>query len=249
MRLSPLFLICLLLIVSACSSRQAPAPVPPPIVSAPSAPQSPDQPRKRPPATSRPYTVLGQTYHPLLDGRGFREEGTASWYGPDFDGKPTASGEMYNMHALTAAHRILPMHTQVRVTNLENGRTVVLRVNDRGPFVNNRIIDLSFAGASQLDMVGPGTARVRVESLQTWGDDIPGIFYVQTGSYSLEQNALRSLSALRSAGYGQSRTVPVVINGVRFWRVQAGAFQGYNSATQTRQRLAQAFPDCFIVAD
>ena len=92
---------------------------------------------------SRPYTVRGKTYYPLKSATGFVEEGTASWYGPGFHGKTTANGETYNQYAMTAAHKILPLGTQVRVTHLGNGRSVVVRVNDRGPFLRGRVIDLS----------------------------------------------------------------------------------------------------------
>ena len=92
-------------------------------------------------------------------------EGIASWYGPDFHGRRTANGEIYNMYGMTAAHKTLPFDTMLRVTNLENGRSVVVRVNDRGPYAKGRIIDLSKSAAEKLQMIGPGTARVRLEVL------------------------------------------------------------------------------------
>jgi rare lipoprotein A len=100
---------------------------------------------------------------PPADGEELRLEGVASYYADEFDGRPTSNGETYDMHALTAAHRTLPFNTRVRVTNLSNGRSVVVRINDRGPFVSDRIIDLSYRAAEELSMVGPGTARVRIE--------------------------------------------------------------------------------------
>lgn len=112
----------------------------------------------------KPYKVGGKWYYPKED-YNYREEGIASWYGRDFHGKATANGERYDMHALTAAHRTLPMPSFVRVTNLENGRSLVLRVNDRGPFVHNRIIDVSYRAAQLLGFDKQGTARVRVEIL------------------------------------------------------------------------------------
>ncbi|RMH16713.1 MAG: septal ring lytic transglycosylase RlpA family protein [Gemmatimonadetes bacterium] len=113
------------------------------------------------------YEVFGKTYHTLRDARGFVQEGMASWYGQEFHGRRTSSGEPYDMFAMTAAHRELPLPTYVRVTNLENGRSVVVRVNDRGPFhdTESRIIDLSYAAAYKLRIIGPGTARVRVEAI------------------------------------------------------------------------------------
>ncbi|MBF0370957.1 MAG: septal ring lytic transglycosylase RlpA family protein [Magnetococcales bacterium] len=115
--------------------------------------------------TSRPYKVFGVTYYPMKNANGYVEEGTASWYGKKFHGRPTAIGETYDMYGMTAAHTILPLPSRVRVTNLANGRSVELRVNDRGPFVKNRLIDLSLTAARQLGFAKQGTARVRVEAL------------------------------------------------------------------------------------
>lgn len=111
-----------------------------------------------------PYQIDGVWYTPKED-YSYREEGMASWYGPDFHGKRTANGELYDMHALTAAHRTLPMPCLVRVTNLENHRSAILRVNDRGPFARERILDVSKRAADALGFIGQGTARVRVEIL------------------------------------------------------------------------------------
>jgi rare lipoprotein A len=114
----------------------------------------------------KPYTVRGKTYYPLQSARGFVEEGTASWYGPGFHGKRTANGETFDMRAMTAAHKILPLGTMVRVTNKNNGRSLVLRINDRGPFVHDRVIDLSRGAAEKLDVVAKGTAPVRIVALK-----------------------------------------------------------------------------------
>jgi rare lipoprotein A len=111
------------------------------------------------------YVVFGQRYEVLDSSRGYVREGIASWYGEPFHGRRTSNGEVYDMHALTAAHKSLPLPTYVLVTNLENGRQVVLRVNDRGPFHGGRIIDVSFSAAQKLGMIGPGTARVEVRAL------------------------------------------------------------------------------------
>ncbi len=110
----------------------------------------------------KPYQIAGTWYYPKED-YGYREEGMASWYGPGFHGKMTANGEPYDQNAMTAAHRTLPLPSMVRVTNLDNGRSLVLRINDRGPFAKNRIIDISRRGAQLLGFVDQGTARVRVE--------------------------------------------------------------------------------------
>lgn len=111
------------------------------------------------------YRVDGIRYEPMISSLGYSEQGVASWYGKDFHGKATANGECYNMYAFTAAHKTLPLPTVVRVTNLENHRSIVVKVNDRGPFVSGRLIDLSYAAAESLGMVGNGTAPVLVESI------------------------------------------------------------------------------------
>jgi len=111
------------------------------------------------------YEVFGKRYWVMRASAGYRERGLASWYGPKFHGKRTSSGVPYDMHAATAAHKTLPIPTYVRVTRLDNGRSMIVKVNDRGPFVAGRIIDLSYAAAARLDLIGPGTAMVEVEAL------------------------------------------------------------------------------------
>lgn len=122
------------------------------------------------PFKANPYTVLGKTYYPIGDGRNYKATGTASWYGTKFHGQPTANGEKYDLYGMSAAHKTLPLPSYVRVTNVDNGKTVVLRVNDRGPFYSDRIIDLSFAAAKKLGYAESGTARVKVEGIdpQQW---------------------------------------------------------------------------------
>lgn len=111
------------------------------------------------------YEVLGRTYRTLDTSEGFSEEGNASWYGEEFHGRATSSGEPYDMYAMSAAHRTLPLPTYLEVTNLDNGRTVVVRVNDRGPFHRDRILDVSYAAAVRLGLVDTGTARVRIRAV------------------------------------------------------------------------------------
>lgn len=113
-----------------------------------------------------PYSVLGKTYYPRPTARGYQEVGTASWYGTKFHGQATANGEIYDLYGMTAAHKTLPLPSYVKVTNLDNGRSVILRVNDRGPFYSNRVIDLSFAAAKKLGYADMGTARVKVEGIE-----------------------------------------------------------------------------------
>ncbi|PRM91618.1 hypothetical protein CJ672_08215 [Arcobacter cryaerophilus gv. occultus] len=116
-------------------------------------------------ATMRPYNVFGIRYYPFVANVGDQFDGIASWYGPDFHAKKTSNGEIYNMYAMTAAHKTLPMNTVVRVDNLDNGRSTIVRINDRGPFVAGRIIDLSNKAAHEIDMVRKGTAKVKVTVL------------------------------------------------------------------------------------
>jgi rare lipoprotein A len=112
------------------------------------------------------YEILGTVYRRLESSEGYEEVGTASWYGEEFQGRRTSSGEPYDMYGMTAAHRTLPLPTYVEITNLDNGKRVVVRVNDRGPFHGGRLIDVSYAAAHRLGMLGHGTARVRVRALR-----------------------------------------------------------------------------------
>lgn len=112
---------------------------------------------------TKPYTVAGKTYYPIKSAKGFSETGVASWYGKEFHGRKTASGERYNQNNMTAAHKTLPFGTRVRVKNRDNGKNVVVVINDRGPFAKGRIIDVSRAAAKKLDMIGAGTAKVSIK--------------------------------------------------------------------------------------
>ena len=116
--------------------------------------------------TMRPYNVFGIKYYPFIANIGDNFEGIASWYGPDFHSKKTSNGEIYNMHAMTAAHKTLPMNTVVRVDNLENGKSIIVRINDRGPFVKGRIIDLSTAAFASIGSTDSGIAKVKLEILK-----------------------------------------------------------------------------------
>jgi len=205
------------------------------------------------PATLRPYTVKGVTYTPLHSAKGYREEGIASWYGPGFHGHTTSSGEIYDQYQATCAHKLLPMQTKVRVTNLQNGRSTVLRVNDRGPFVSGRIIDLSLAGAKELGIHARGTARVRVEVEGDVpgvapGGELPGPFYVQVGAFMLRENAQKTYSRLRAAGYAGSRITSKDIDGILFHQVHAGTFPTTRAAEEARARLAATYSGAFVIA-
>ncbi len=121
---------------------------------------------KEPPkGTFKPYVVNRVRYYPKKTADGFKEKGFASWYGKEFHGRKTANGERYNMYGMTAAHKTLPMNTKLRVVNLDNGKEITVRVNDRGPFVKDRIIDLTYKGAKTIGMLGSGTARVEITAL------------------------------------------------------------------------------------
>ena len=151
------------------------------------------------------YTEFGERYCPMVSAEGFVETGIASWYGEKFHGRPTALGETYDMYAMTAAHKTLPLPTRVRVTNLENGRRLELRVNDRGPFVEGRVIDLSYSAARELGVVRHGTARVRVEALEPGGSPEPLIAggahaYIQAGAFAYRDNAVKLYQRIQHAG-------------------------------------------------
>ncbi len=132
-------------------------------------PDAVPKPEPRAASGNNPYNALGERYVPMRDARGYRERGVASWYGKKFHGKPTSSREPYDMYAMSAAHKTLPLPSYVRVRNLQNGRSVIVRVNDRGPFLHNRLIDLSYAAAHRLGIVGTGTGLVEIETVEPGG--------------------------------------------------------------------------------
>lgn len=204
--------------------------------------------RKGGSGSTRPYTIRGKTYYPLKSAHGFVEEGIASWYGPGFHGKTTANGETYNQYAMTAAHKILPLGTQVRVTHLGNGRSIVVRVNDRGPFVDDRIIDLSRAAATRLEMMGTGTAKVRVQSLgslpQTSSSEgIKGDFYIQVGAFGKIDNARKLIDILTKAGH-KGR---LVFGANKMWNVQAGPWKSSDAAQKMLDAFHALYPRAFVV--
>lgn len=163
----------------------------------------------------------------------YREKGIASWYGEDFNGRPTASGEIYDMYGLTAAHRTLPLQTNVRVTNLENGKSVDVKINDRGPFVNGRIIDLSYGAAKVLDMVDAGTSMVGVEVINGSRDfeakADKGVFTVQVGSFAVRENA-EKLAERLNREYGGAYITLYETNSKKFNRVRVGNFKTLEEA-------------------
>jgi len=173
---------------------------------------------------------------PMPAPAGYTEEGNASWYGEPFHGRRASNGEVYDMYKLTAAHRTLPFETMVRVTNVSNGKFTVVRITDRGPFVDNRIIDLSLAAAREIESVGPGVVPVRVEVLSPGVDPTLGFFTVQVGAFRDRANAERlrdRLSASYSPIFIQQYDSP---DGV-FYRVRAGKISGEDAARQFGEQL------------
>jgi rare lipoprotein A len=184
---------------------------------------------------------------PPVSGLSGVEVGVASWYGHPYHGRAAASGEVYDMEQFTAAHRTLPFGTLVRVVNLKNNKTVDVRINDRGPFVDDRIIDLSHAAARSIELIGPGTARVRVEVLQAPPIPEPGYYAVQVGAFQNRENAER-LRTEMEARYGAAR-LALRRGDPQIWRVvvgraatvdDAGALAGRIRAEQDG-KLGQAF--------
>lgn len=180
------------------------------------------------------YEVLGKRYYVMRSSEGYKERGIASWYGDKFHGQRTSSGESYDMYAMTAAHKTLPLPTYVLVSNLRNGKSIIVRVNDRGPFHDNRIIDLSYTAAARLDILRGGTGLVEVSAINP-ADYKPDMqpsppaprarpvtgFYIQVGAFADLGNA-RRLSA-RLAGLDRSLHISqAVVNGRTLYRVRLG---------------------------
>jgi len=194
-----------------------------------------------------PYKVLGRSYEVLQDPRGYLERGTASWYGNKFHGRPTSSFEPYDMYKFTAAHRSLPLPSYVRVTNLENGKSVVVRVNDRGPFHGERLIDLSYVAALKLDIVQKGTARVEVGVLQPDEDDVPPArasepaarVYLQAASFALKDNAERLQQQLQEAGVRRVQLQRAEVAGRVVWRVRLGPYPHAADLERARARVRE----------
>lgn len=208
-----------------------------------------------------PYQVDGIYYHPLPDAEAFAETGTASWYGSDFHGKKTSNSEIYDMHAMTAAHKTLPFGTMVEVHNLENDNKIIVRINDRGPFVRSRIIDLSHEGAKRIDMIRNGTAKVSIKAIGM--DDAyfaaagghvnesvyyTGDFTIQVGAFGDRSNAERMKDSL-TRHIPEVDIIPFEKEGQTLYRVRAGRFHSLNQArSHERQLVRNGFADVFIVS-
>jgi rare lipoprotein A len=238
---------------SVVAHRPTPAPPPPPAVPPappPNVSSIPDAvPRVEPrSAHGNPpfYDVLGQRYYVLLTADGYIERGVASWYGPTFHGGNTSSGEPYDMYGMTAAHKTLPLPSYARVTNLRNGKSVVVRINDRGPFVANRLIDLSYTAAVRLDMIRDGTTLVEVRALTPGIPDElarsaelpPPALYVQAGAFADPQNAQHLLERLQAAGMARAFIVLPPEGKSHLYRVRLGPVGSVAEFDELTARLA-----------
>jgi rare lipoprotein A len=213
--------------------RSTPPPPPADIAAIPDAVPRPEPRSTR--GNPLSYEVFGQRYFVLATAEGYKERGVASWYGPDFHSRPTSSGEPYDMYAMTAAHKTVPIPAYARVTHLGNGRSIVVRINDRGPFVANRIIDLSYTAAHKLGMTQAGTAFVEVEVITpgSLGETARGIatpatdplatrsLYLQAGAFGVAGNATQLAQRLRAAGI-ESVLVREPALGIALYRVRVG---------------------------
>lgn len=213
----------------------------------------------------KPYEVNGVQYYPLPDAQGFVETGKASWYGRKFHGRTTSNGETYDMYGPTAAHKTLPFGTHVHVTNLRNGRSTVVRINDRGPFVKGRIIDLSYASARELGLVGPGVSDVRIRALarqvgteaSPGGEERPvveaqdlttGDFTVQVGAFLNRENAVNLVKRLKVLYDYVNVTVHVDERTRKLHRVRVSRSGSLEAAGKIEKDLKEmGFTGAFVV--
>jgi rare lipoprotein A len=242
------FAFCALCIcfVGGCASRRTAADRPEPVAQPSDSSESAVEPSKGEPseaATKAPASKANgapakkrdiATPNPALSA--YTEEGIASWYGVPFNGRRASNGEIYDMNKMTAAHRTLPFDTVVRVTNLSNGKSAVVRITDRGPFVDNRIIDLSMAAAREIDSIGPGVVPVRLEIISAGVDPGSGFFTVQIGAFRDRGNAERLRDRLNPS-YSPIFIQPYDSPDGLFYRVRVGKVPGEDSARQFGEKL------------
>lgn len=212
----------------------------------------------------RPYEVNGTRYYPLPDSHGFVQFGKASWYGKPFHGRTTASGEIYDMHKKTAAHKVLPLHTLVKVVNLSNGKYTVVRINDRGPFIKGRAIDLSYAAAGEIDLIGPGVTDVKIIALGKEVGEVKskkvsrpvveltdlyqGEFTIQVGAFQEKANAVKLADRLRVIYDYVNVLVHLDEKGHTFYRVHVSKSKTLTQAGEVEKRLEDmGFTEAFIV--
>jgi len=214
---------------------------------------------KPPPTTPghpKPYKIGKTWYKPLPHARGFDQRGKASWYGKKFHGRKTANGETYNMYAMTAAHKTLPFNTHVRVYNLENGKEIRVRINDRGPFVRGRIIDLSYKAAKKIRMVGSGTASVNIVALGVANKSsvyhhvnyYQGNFTIQVGAFTNRKNAERLRSKLNQS-FKNAHIMTYNDGYSIYYRVRVGKCSTLDQAVKYEETMIKrGFSDAFAVA-
>jgi rare lipoprotein A len=234
-------------------SKSSVAPVPFPEVA----------PKSFPEVSPKPYRVGKEWYQPIANAREFKQQGVASWYGKDFHGKKTSSGEIYDMYDMTAAHKILPLGTFVRVKNLKNNRVIDVRINDRGPFVAGRVIDLSYTAASKLEIIGPGTATVEIVALGTPDsskkdskdiaytpvDYFSGVFSVQVGAFQDQNNADRLKNEIAQI-HRDTYISPFSSGDKTFYRVRVGRYNTVDKVMNTEKVLIEkGYTDAFAVAE
>jgi rare lipoprotein A len=224
----------LVVLASGCGSRKPVAARQPASTAPASAPETAEAEATRPPAPAPSGKRRKDNSVPV--DAGHIEEGEASWYGAPFHGRQASNGEIYDMNKLTAAHRTLPFETMVRVTNQKNGKSTVVRITDRGPFVNNRIIDLSYAAAREIESIGPGVVPVRVEVLSRGVDPTAGFFTVQVGSFRDRANA-EHLRERLSASFSPIFIKRFEANGGSFYRVHVGKVSGEEAAKEFGEQL------------
>jgi len=222
-------------------------------------------PHTEPPSTTgnKPYVVFGKRYVPLKSSAGFRQKGTVSWYGKKFHGKRTSSGEAYDMYKMTAAHTVLPIPSYAQVTNLKNGRSVIVRVNDRGPFKHDRVMDLSYAAALKLDVVKSGTAEVEIVAIgensstsKTQAIKIPQttsgeeLLFIQLGAFSNQDAAYSLQSRLRGAGYRNAKVSSFTQSQIELYRVRIGPILPSGDADFILADLHNAgYPDAHYIVE
>ena len=223
-------------------------------------PPEPPKPQEQPPMRAAKskrgdaHRPSGKTQYPLLNKHGYEERGIASWYGPSFHGRRTSSGELFDMYKISAAHRLLPMYAKVTVTNLENGKSTTLAVNDRGPFVAGRVLDLSYAAARDLGMVEKGLARVVIRTSEPIvgqkANDIVGEFFIHIGSFESEHDAHYLLKDMKSLNYKTSvlKVVRDDRDGEIHWRVEVGPYRSMSDANKAHSRVVKDYPSAFVVA-
>jgi rare lipoprotein A len=182
------------------------------------------------------YVISGENYRVLPFSNGFVERGIASWYGPDFHGEKTSNGEIYDMYGMTAAHKRLPIPSYVKVTNLKNKRSVVLRINDRGPFFPDRVIDLSYAAAQKLDIHKPGTEMVEIEAIKTSNKES---VYLQLGVFSNPANAQLLQKKIVENKMPEPMVKEVMVSGKVAYRVQLGPIFSPAKVDEFHAKLAK----------